>query len=62
MKLFAAPIVFSSIAVVSYVSAVISLITIVFVSRGYLAMGAVVVVVAGSSPSATVSVSSVIFW
>jgi hypothetical protein len=61
-EFFAAPVVFFSIAAVSRASAVISLITIVFVPRGYLAVGAVVVVIAGSPPLATVSVSSVVLW
>jgi hypothetical protein len=31
------------------------------ISRGYLAVGAIIVVIVGSSPLATVSVSSVVF-
>jgi hypothetical protein len=40
----------------------LSLITIVFVPHGYLAVGAIVVIIAGSPPLATVSVSSVVLW
>jgi hypothetical protein len=38
------------------------LIVIGFVSYGYLAMGAIVVVIAGTPPLAAVSVSHVVFW
>jgi hypothetical protein len=61
-EIFAALIVFFSIAAVSQASAVVSLITIIFVFRGYLAVGAVVVVIAASSPLATISIFYVVFW
>jgi hypothetical protein len=44
-----------------YVLAVISLVIVVFVSCGYSPVGAIVVVVAGSSPLIVVSVGPIIF-
>jgi hypothetical protein len=41
---------------------VVALVAVVFVSRGYLAVIAIVVVVAGSSALTSISVSSVILW
>jgi hypothetical protein len=62
LNFFAAPVVFFSVATVSRASTVVPLVIIVFVPHGYLAVGAVVIVIAGSSPLASVSVSSIILW
>jgi hypothetical protein len=59
---FVIPGVFSAVVAVSWVPTVISLIINVFVSRGYLAMGAIIDIVAGSSPLTVVSVSPIVFW
>jgi hypothetical protein len=59
-EIFAAPVVFFSVAMVSRASAVVPLVIIVFVPYGYLAVGAIVIVIAGSPPLATISISSIV--
>jgi hypothetical protein len=58
-KLF---IVLFSVASISRASVITFLIAVVLVPCGYLAVGAVIVVIAGPSPLTSVSVSPIIFW
>jgi hypothetical protein len=53
--------VFSAVVTISCVPAVIYLVVALFVSCGYLTMGALIIIVEGPSPPIAISVSSVVF-
>jgi hypothetical protein len=57
LKLF---VVFFAVATVSRTFTVVALVAVIFVSCGYLAVRAVVVIIAGSSALTSISVSSII--
>jgi hypothetical protein len=61
LELLVAARVFYAIVAISWISTVMSLVGVFFVSRGYLTMGAVVIIVAGFSPLIAIHVFSVVF-
>jgi hypothetical protein len=61
VELLVAAWVFSMFVAIPWVSVVVSLVGAIFISRGYLTMRTIVIIVAGFSPLTTIPVSSVVF-